>query len=63
MSDQCVIVFVPVGLGRYDMMVNGRAGEYDVDPEDFSTAIRRRRLQPTEVWIEDTTGYRERIRA
>lgn len=51
-------VFIPAEQGLYDLVVDGRTREYDVEPEDFHDAIRRARLDPKKVLIEDDTGYR-----
>lgn len=57
------IVFEDNGDGTYDLKQDGRALEYDVEPEDFRDALRRRRLDHSDspVYIEDETGYRERL--
>lgn len=55
-------VFRANGDGTFDLEVDGRAAEYDVDPEDFASALRRRRVEPTEVYVEDETGYRSKLR-
>jgi hypothetical protein len=51
-------VFIPAPEGLYDLVVDGRAREYDVEPDDFAGAVRRARLDPKDVLIEDDTGYR-----
>lgn len=58
------IVFRQNQDGTYDLEVDGRAQEYDVAPDDFSGALRRRRIAPTKqdpVFVEDQTGYRKRL--
>lgn len=63
-SPRCVVVFRAEKVGRevlFDMTVNGRSMAYELQPGDFEGAIRRARIQPTEVWTEDLTGYRERV--
>lgn len=54
-------VFIPAPEGLYDLHVDGKVREYDVEPDDFLHAVRRARLDPTEVLIEDDTGYRAPI--
>jgi hypothetical protein len=51
-------VFVPNQDGTYDLQVDHRTREYDVDPEDLMAAVRRARLDPSKVSVEDETGYR-----
>lgn len=54
------IVFEANPDGTYDLSIHGRAGEYDLAPEDFAAALKRRRVDPSEkVYIEDLTGYRQ----
>ena len=57
------ILFRANGDGTYDLEVHGRAAEYDVEPDDFAQALRRRRIDPRKepVFVEDTTGYRQRM--
>lgn len=49
----------------FDLVVDGRSRGYDIAPDDFQDAIRRARLTPQEiasgVFVEDMTGYRERL--
>lgn len=47
--------------GTYDLWHDGRIKEYDVEEYDFKGAIRRARIQPEVIMIEDTTGYRTRL--
>lgn len=55
-------VFVPSPDDHlYDLLKDGRVLEYNVDPEDLQGAIRRARLDPTDVLIEDETGYASRL--
>lgn len=50
------------GTNLYDLRVDGRAAEYDVEPEDFAAALRRRRISPdTVVYVEDESGHRTRL--
>lgn len=53
-------VFIPVDgdLDRYDLIVDRRVREYDVDDYDLMGAVSRARLDPRDVEIEDQTGYR-----
>lgn len=58
-------VFIPImsmhpGPTLYDLKIDGRIAEYDVEPEDFSQALRRAR-HTGEVYIEDESGYRTRL--
>lgn len=56
------IVFEQNPDGTFDLKVDGRIREYDVEQPDLHGALRRARIQPTEeVFIEDTSGYRERL--
>lgn len=59
------IVFrkVDAQTNLYDLTIDGRAAEYDVAPEDFQQALRRRRVDPTRyaIYVEDETGYRTRL--
>lgn len=48
--------------GTYDLWVNGRVKEYDVEAEDFSQALRRARVRPTIYKVLDKTGYPETVR-
>lgn len=47
----------------YDLTIDGRAAEYDVEPEDFAAALKRRRVDPSRyaIYVEDETGYRTRL--
>lgn len=51
------------GEKTYDLTIDGRAAEYDVEPEDFAAALKRRRVDPTRyaIYVEDETGYRTRL--
>lgn len=51
-------VFEPTEDGFFDLKQDGRVREYDVDPEDLYGAVRRARLSPTEVLVEDEAGHR-----
>lgn len=57
------VVFEEQPDGLYDLKVDGRAAEYDVEPDDFGAALRRRRLDRSSspIFIEDQTGYRTRL--
>lgn len=59
------IVFVQVsGQALYDLHVNGRVQAYDVEPDEFSETLRRRRIDPKTdgpVYVEDETGYRTKM--
>ena len=56
------VVFENNGDGTYDLKVDGRTLEYDVEVDDFGHALRRRRVDSgSEVYVEDETGYRERL--
>lgn len=47
---------------RYDLKVDRRIREYDVDADDIQGALRRARLPAgTEVYVEDESGYRTRL--
>lgn len=55
-------VFVPSPDDHlYDLLKDGRVLEYNVDPDDLQGAIRRARLNPDEVLIEDETGHATRM--
>lgn len=56
-------VFRSNGDGTFDLEIDGRAAEYDVEPDDFPAALRRRRLDRSDspVYVEDETGYRTRL--
>lgn len=57
-----MIVFRQIdGTEEFDLVVDGRIAEYDVEPDDFLAALRRRRLDPKDVFVEDDTGYRQRL--
>lgn len=63
-SPKQVVVFRAEKVGRevfYDMTLNGRVLAYELFPDDFAGALRRARISPTEVWVEDLNGYRERM--
>lgn len=55
-------VFVPTEKGLYDLQVDGRTKEYDVEPWDFEGAVRRARIDPSTVQVEDDLGYRIPLR-
>lgn len=57
------IVFVPTDEegSLYDLIVDGRAREYDIEPYDLKGALRRARITEGPVYIEDETGYRTRL--
>ena len=46
----------------YDLLVNGRVREYDVEQHEFAAALRRARVKPTDAYVEDLTGYRTPLR-
>lgn len=49
--------------GTYDLVVNGRTREYEIDPDDLVHALRRARIPAgDEVYVEDESGYRERLK-
>ena len=50
-----------LGQSVYDLFVDGRVVEYDVHPDDFGAALRRARVDTSEVVIEDDSGYRQRL--
>lgn len=56
-------VFIPTGKddGLYDLVIDGRTREYDVDPWDLLGAVRRARHAGT-VYVEDETGHRTTLR-
>lgn len=58
------IVFVETDERTYDLLLHGRVIEYDVEPDGLQDALRRARGrlpagQP--VYVEDLTGYRQRL--
>lgn len=62
------VVFTPSGNHShdsevlYDLMIDGRAGEYDLTADEFARALRRRRVDSeTEVFVEDDNGHRTRL--
>lgn len=57
------VVFTSNTDGTYDLVVDGRVLEYDVDPDRFADALRRRRLDRSDspVFVEDETGHRTRL--
>lgn len=58
------VVFRQVdGTQFYDLMVDGRIAEYDVERDDFQAALRRRRLDRSDspVFVEDESGHRTRL--
>lgn len=61
-------VFVPVdslhpGPTLYDLTVDRRVREYDVEEHDLQGALRRARLPvDTEIYIEDQSGYKTRLK-
>lgn len=59
-----MILFRANGDGTYDLLMDGRIAAYDVEPDDFSDALRRARYAGgSQVMIEDETGYREPLGA
>lgn len=58
-----MIVFVPSPQikGAYDLMVNGRAREYDVSENDLAGAVHRARVDPDNVYVEDSGGHRTKF--
>lgn len=60
MADRAVFVAVPGTQGRvFDLLLNGRIAEYDLDAEEMAEALRRRRVAPgTQVLIRDESGER-----
>lgn len=58
-----MIVFREEKPGLFDLLVDGRAAAYDVEPEDFKGALRRSRVDPDKhkIFTEDLTGYRTRL--
>lgn len=56
------IVFEEQPSGLYDLKVDGRVKEYDVEPWDILGALSRARVAPGEVFVEDASGYRQRLR-
>lgn len=56
-------VFVPTDATEslYDLIVDGRAREYDIEPHDLKGALRRARITEGPVYVEDATGYRTRL--
>lgn len=46
----------------FDLKVDGRIREYDVEADDMQGALRRARLpRDTEVYVKDETGYKTRL--
>jgi len=48
----------------YDLTIDGRSAQYDVEPSDFADALRRQRTRiPRDavIYVEDETGYRTRL--
>lgn len=59
-----MIIFREEEPGNFDLHVDGRIVEYDVEPDEFRSVLRRRRIDPAKdgpVYTEDTTGYRQRL--
>lgn len=52
--------FIENADGTYDLHVDRRAVDYDIDPSDFYEALRRSRLTPDAFWVQDSTGFRTR---
>ena len=59
------VVFRQVdGTNLFDLTVDGRAAEYDVEQRDFGAALRRLRNRVPKgavVYVEDETGHRTRL--
>jgi hypothetical protein len=56
------VVFEENEDGTYDLTVHGRGAGYDIEPDDFKAALRRARVPPDSViYIEDKTGYRQKL--
>lgn len=56
-----VAVFEENPDGTYDLLVDRRRVEYDVEADEFHDALRRARFDGADVWVEDETGHRERL--
>lgn len=54
-------VFRENANGTYDLEVDGRTRDYDLDDDEFGDALRRVRYTGPDVYLEDLTGARERI--
>jgi hypothetical protein len=49
--------------GTYDLLINGRIKEYDVDADEFRRTLKKYRAPlPCFVMVEDATGYTQRQR-
>lgn len=57
------VVFEANPDGTYDLWVNGRVKEYDVQADDFADTLRRRRVRPTIYTVKDLSGYPQTVRA
>lgn len=56
------VVFEDNDDGTYDLKVDGRIREYDVPAHDLKGALSRARLDRSRpVYVEDATGYRQRL--
>ncbi len=58
-----MIVFREDRPGKFDLLIDGRAADYEIEPSEFGAALRRSRVDTSkhQVFIEDLTGYRERL--
>jgi hypothetical protein len=48
----------------YDLTIDGRAAEYDIDPPDLKAALSRQRgriPKDAVIYVEDRSGYRTRL--
>jgi hypothetical protein len=55
------VVFEEQSGGTFDLKVDGRIIEYDVEQGDFMAALRRARSRipgGQKIYVEDLTGYR-----
>lgn len=48
--------------GTYDLWIDGRIADPELEPDQFEDALRRRRVHHRDdVFVEDMTGYRTKI--
>lgn len=58
-----LVVFEETPEGLYDLKIDRRTREHDIEPTELGAALRRARVpKDVDVFVEDLTGWREKQR-